>query len=139
MLECVLSTIPYGECSEIKDKMNVAYLDYSKAYLKMLLNLKKLPVYNFAERFRKYDSHEIKNFNLYKIQVNDKDDLFNTSITLIYGFNLRDLELKYEILEYIEPSYLKSNNKCEKLFEQLYSTELDIKHKKNIGNVLIGF
>jgi len=59
-------------------------------------------------------------------------------MTLIYGFNLLCLKIKYEILEYLEPSYLNSNKDCEKNIKELYDTKLDISHKKFIMNSLIG-
>jgi len=131
--------IQYGLNNEIDENKQYAYLDYTKAYLSMFLKMEYLPVINYAEVFRKYDNHEIKNYNLYLIEINEYDDVFNKSMTHIYGFNLKELNLKYKIIEYLEPTRLVSNKKCKKIFEKLYSTELDISHKKNIGNVLIGY
>jgi len=47
-------TIQYGQLNEINNKDDVVFFDFTKAYTKMFMNLKNLPVINVAERFRLY-------------------------------------------------------------------------------------
>jgi hypothetical protein len=102
------------------------------------MEMKIIPVYTFCECPKKYDGHEIKDWNMYLVKILEFDDVYKNDLTIIYGLNLKRLDLKHEILEYLEPS-IEKNNEINNLIEKLYNSNvLQIGHKKFIINKLIG-
>ncbi len=84
------------------------------------MTIKKIIKIDFFEQVKKYNGHELNDYYIYKIKINeyDADFIFSKNITNILGYNLKIMKYYYndvEILEYLEYSMLFSNNKCKEI------------------------
>ncbi|MGO9387557.1 MAG: hypothetical protein ACLPWD_05840 [Methanobacterium sp.] len=129
--------IPYGKLSNFnRDK--VIELDLKKAYTSCLLDIDYIPIFNNFCQPLKYDNHSIEDLTLYLIKICEFSIIFNLEYTLIYGFNLKKINIKHNIIEYTRPSSIIKNT-VHPLIQNLYDdTSLDINDKKNTINYLIG-
>ncbi len=108
---------------DMKQDDEIEMIDICKAYSHMFEQIKMVPVFTNFCYPKKYDNHQIKNYNIYLIEIddNDKNKVFNEKHTLIYGYNLIKMKnkLKYKILDYIEYSYLEKIN-SKKIIDEIY-------------------
>lgn len=128
--------INYGR---LQDKLPEIYgeLDVRKAYLSNLIEMKGFPVLNHFEKPKLYDGHEIKDMNMYRCKTLQKDAIYNSNIILTTGIELKGSNIKVEILEYLEPSFVNENN-IEEMINDLWKSKLYPEHKKFIPNKNIG-
>ena len=68
------------------------------------------PVINYFERPRIYNNEKLDDKNLYLVEIIEKNNIYNNSLTLIYGFILKNLKFKYIIKEYLETTLTHENN-----------------------------
>ena len=131
--------IPLGECENVNKNEKIYGLDCAKAYTSCLLNLEFLTQIDFFELPKKYDGHEIKDYFIYLVEILETNDIFNKSFTHMFGINLKQLNLDYEIKEYLEYTRIISNKKCKKEIKNLYNKSgLSEKLCKFICNSSIG-
>ena len=96
------------------------------------MNIKKLPVINPAERFRKYDNHEIKNHNINlmnedfirrdSVWFTDKDRDGDTHLTRLSSMGLHKNLSPYNAykqgklvkLPFLGSVFLKDDNLCDR-------------------------
>ncbi|MEK7644626.1 MAG: hypothetical protein AAB390_04980 [Patescibacteria group bacterium] len=113
-------------------------IDQSKAYTSQLLKISKIPIFTVFSVPQIYNNENIVDFNIYLIEVLKNDCIFNQKYTLIYGYNLRALNLKkYSIKFVIEHAYTE-DIKTTDIVKELYDSDIDEIKKKFIMNNIIG-
>ena len=115
-------------------------LDRRRAYTANLYHLNFIPVFNVFDTFIDYDQHEIEDFTIYLATFQDNIETLifvGATYAIVYGQHLKQCQIKYTIIKYLKPSNLiESNSKG--IIDDLYLSNLDDSHKKNIANVAIG-
>jgi len=109
---------------EYKKNKNICMLDMSKAYTKQLLKINYVPVITLFNYPKKYNGEEIDDYYMYLIKLIENNCLFNEKYTVIYGYNLKQLILKYEILQYLDYSYLEEIDTKDIVDECFYTDDL---------------
>lgn len=119
-------------------------IDENKAYTKKLMDIKKIPVFNYFDVYRKYDNHEIEELTYYIIDLSKNNDesikcLFDKKINRVFGFVLKNVTtLKYDILYYRRPSKFIEVD-FETPVNELYNNDkINKEVKKNIINKITG-
>ena len=115
-------------------------LDERKAYTANLYVMKFIPVFHVFDKFLDYDQHDIDDYTIYQTKFTDSLEsriFVGASIANIYGIHLKQCDIPFTILKYLRPSNLIESNSTG-IIDELYSSTLEEKHKKNIINVLIG-
>ena len=124
-------------------------MDYNKAYTSNLLDMKFIPVFNIFDNFTPCTNDEkkkIRDYSFYYIRnIKDRDipDTFiacNKECDVVTGYLLNRIPKlleKVNILAVAHPHRLIENN-CKSVIEEIYASNLDIKHKKFIVNKNIG-
>ena len=100
-----------------------------------------IAVFNVFDKYIPYDNHIIEDYTFYLVEFLNCDmevKIFvGQKIANIHGYVLKQCELEYKIIMYLRPSSLIESNSKGKINE-LYDSNLNEKHKKNIINVAIG-
>jgi hypothetical protein len=77
VLDKYRTIVPLGILSNIKDKSKLIEMDVRKAFTSSFCKIKKNPVFNEFDIFKKYDNSKIKNYNLYIVRyLGKKTNLF---------------------------------------------------------------
>jgi len=107
----------------IEINKNVSYIDISKAYPSELLKIKKVPIFTLFNYPKKYNNENINNYYIYLIEVIDENDLiFYDKYTIIYGYNLKQININYKIIQFLEYTYLENINTSE-IIDEIFNIE----------------
>jgi hypothetical protein len=117
-------------------------IDENKAYTKRLMDLKKVPIFNYFDVYRKYDDHDIEDLTYYIIELEEDNEaikcMFNEKVNRVYGVILKQLKIKYKILQYRRPLKTEEVN-FETSIKTLYDNEnINVDMKKVIVNKITG-
>ena len=115
-------------------------IDRRRAYTSNLYELDNIPVFNVFDKFLEYDQHDISDYTIYLAKFQDciETQIFvGANYAIVYGQHLKKCELSFTIIKYLKPSNLIESN-SRGIIDELYSSELDDDHKKNIVNHNIG-
>jgi hypothetical protein len=128
-----------GSFTELYEETEIIEIDYNKYYTSILRDIKKIPVINSFDNFKDYDKHAIEDYNLYYVEKLDDDINYPINrYSLCYGFNIKDITDKLNIIAYLQPSKLKDNI-SESIIKEVYDDEsLTIQMKKDVINHTIG-
>ena len=108
---------------------NVKQIDISKAYPSQLLKIKKVPIFTLFNYPKKYNNQIIDDYNMYLIKLYENNCIFKEKYTIIYGYNLKQINLKLKIIQVLEYSYLVDIDtstildECFDIEDDLYITE----------------
>ena len=130
---------------------NISYIDISKAYSFMLSKINTVPIFSLFNYPKTYDNHEINDFYIYLIEIiDDNNFIFSDKYTIIYGYNLKQINIEYNIIQFLEYTYLEKINTNE-ILDEIYNMEdqklnmdgttdnlINEKNRKFIANCLIG-
>ena len=128
------------ETSSSKKQYNI--IDRVKAYTKCIMDIKEIPIFNYFDVYKTYDNHDIEDLTYYIIELNEMNDhincLFDNKVNKVFGYILKELNIKYKILYYRRP--LKTDIvDYETPIKHLYENDkVSIEHKKNIVNKITG-
>ena len=86
---------------------NVQQIDISKAYTDEYLKITYVPIFTTFNYPKKYDGHKIVDYNMYLIRLRQGTYIFQEKHTIIYGYNLKKINLDYKIIQFLEYTYLK--------------------------------
>lgn len=119
--------------------------DFCKAYTSCLIDLKKIPVFNSFDVKQKYDNHEIEDDTFYLCEKKIFTEncysklymLMPKFIGFMSGEVVKLILDDINILSYIRPSKINNNNSYE-IIKEIYKSNINIKLKKDILNILIG-
>ena len=126
----------------IDNYKNVSQIDISKAYTSEYLKITHVPVFTTFNYPKKYNGEEIDDYNMYLIKIYEGCYIFQEKYTIIYGYNMKKMTLKYKIIQFLEYSYIKKID-SKKIIEDCYG-DFDIHHligendRKFIMNSSIG-
>ena len=80
-------------CKLIENKkIPIRGVDICKAYTYQLLNIKKIPIFTIFNYPKKYDNKPINDYYMYLIEIKFNSCIFKEKYTLIYGYNLKQLD-----------------------------------------------
>jgi len=125
-------------------------IDIRKCYTAMLYKISVVPKFDYFDVYKKYDGHEIEEYNMYIIECKTFDNiskmLFPNKRERVYGVKLSNLpkNIEYDIIYYRRPSSLIEvdfKTPIEELYKKDFSSnneEIELKIKKYIVNVLSG-
>jgi hypothetical protein len=68
VLDKYRTIVPVRILSNIKDRKQLIEMDVRKAFTSSFCKIKKIPVFNEFDIFKKYDNSKIKNYNLYIVR-----------------------------------------------------------------------
>ena len=72
---------------------------------------------------KKYNNEKINNCYIYLIEVLDENDLiFYDKYTIIYGYNLKQIKINYNIIQFLEYTYLEDINTNE-IIDEIFNIE----------------
>ena len=117
-------------------------LDMNKAYSTSLSDIKIIPVFSFFDVYKKYLNEPIENYAYYIVEcLEDSEEskiIFSSKYARLYGFVLKDINIKYVIHQWRKPFKLVDVD-FKTPVENLYNDKtLDMDIKKYIANKLTG-
>jgi hypothetical protein len=93
---------------DIDINKNISYFDISKAFPAQLLKISIVPIFTLFNYPKKYNNEEINDYYIYLIEIlDDNDMIFNEKLTIIYGYNLKQITINYNIIQVLEYTYLE--------------------------------
>lgn len=82
-------------------------LDENKAYTECLMSIKKIPIFNYFDVYRKYNNEPIEDLSQYIIEVLSYTPrtaiIFSQKYTKTFGYVLNQVDIKYKILYVRKP------------------------------------
>jgi len=116
-------------------------LDMNKCYTRMLMMIKKVPVFNVFDKFERYNGGKIEDLNYYVIKAKSLTVITTEKYVRLYGFVLKMLD-NYKILYVKRPSSIIDVDFASPV-KDLYKTkilneEYDKKCYKSIVNIMTG-
>jgi hypothetical protein len=130
-----------GHFEHTDDKLNG--LDEQRAYTEGLMNIKKIPVFQYFDIYKKYDGQEIKSLCYYLVECNDTKKeagiILSDKYSLIFGFVLKAVKntINYKILYYLEPSNIEEVD-FKTPIEEVYKSDIPDHLKKSAVNIVTG-
>lgn len=129
------------------EKVKYNTLDFNKFYTSILEQITHIPVFNTFDTFKKYQGEQIQDLTFYIIKILDKSNgsklMFENTYNRTFGFVLKNIQYKYEIIAYKKPSHIQPIN-FKKIVKDIYNETIsnneqtDKQLKKNIFNILTG-
>lgn len=122
-----------------KNPIKADCYDIVKAFTSNLLDMDKIPVFNYYDGFKNYDNTPVQDYSLYLVEKTGHGDhiYLDSRFNLVSGLTLNKLKVDVKIIAYCRPSKLVMNS-SKLLINQLYSSDLEVEHKKFLMNKVIG-
>lgn len=117
--------------------------DIQKAFTHALMQIKFFPVFNEFDTWKKYNGHSVNDYTFYYVEhklsnIKDPDFIIlPKKYSVIPGYVINRRKLEINIMYFTEP-YKLVKNEAPKIIEEMYKSKLDLSHKKNLVNILIG-
>jgi len=125
----------------IESKSVLKGVDENRAYTQCLMSIDEIPIFNYFDVYKTYDSHPIENLTYYLVEVLEDNKrasiIFNGKYSRVYGFVLKQIDIKYKILYYRRPLKTEEVN-FKSVVDELYNTPIQDNYKKSIANITIG-
>lgn len=128
------------ECMHNRMQSDFVCLDNCKFYATCLRDCPYIPVVSPFDEFVKPDSnHVVQSDNLYIVKLLFESKFHNKGITLMYGFELKELDIPHTIVAFI-PIIKRPIGDISSMIEHIYSDKckLETSIKKVIPNKTIG-
>jgi hypothetical protein len=89
----------------------------------MLSKINTVPIFSLFNYPKAYDNQEINDFYIYLIEIKDENNyIFSDKYTIIYGYNLKQINIDYSIIQYLEYTYTENINTTE-ILDEIYNME----------------
>lgn len=116
-------------------------IDENKAYTECLMSIKNIPIFNYFDVYNQYNNEPIEDLTYYIIEVFDNDErtsiLFNDKYSRVFGYVLKQIQIKYKILYFRTPLNVEEVN-FENPVKELYLKPVKNEIKKAIVNIVTG-
>ena len=132
--------IPFGSVNEASGDADM--VDCCKQYASCAMNAPYIPIVSPFEEFEHFAKGDIVQPDfLYVIEVLERSIIFPKNYTLIFGFNLLEVEFKYKVLQKLR-LITRPNDKISAFIKELFEGDtfksMDAVIKKSIPNKIIG-
>jgi len=117
-------------------------LDENKAYTQCLMSIKKIPIFNYFDVYRKYNDEPIEDLTQYIIEVLSYTPrtaiIFSQKYTKTFGYVLNQVDIKYKILYVRKPLNIEEVDFEKPVKELFNNNDVSIPMKKAISNITTG-
>jgi hypothetical protein len=121
---------------------NIRGMDMQKCYSYHLSNINKVPIFTYFDVYKKYNDEPIEDYTYYIIKLYatklKSEILFREKYSRTYGFVLKEVKFKYDILYYRTPSKIIDVDFKTPIDDIYNNKKLKMEHKKYIVNKLTG-
>ncbi len=117
-------------------------LDENKAYTQCLMSIKKIPIFNYFDVYRKYANEPVEDLSQYIIEVLSYTPrtaiVFPQKYTKTFGYILKQVDIKYKILYVRTPLNIEEVNFQNPVNELFNNKDISTQMKKAISNITTG-
>ena len=140
------TVVPSGYFDKNVDEKTLCEIDRNKAFTWAFTQIREIPVFSEFDDWLKWDDTELKDLNLYMVQVYSSNIFFNKKYNLVYGKFLKKMienKTDLNIICYKKPYYIHKVNYSD-VVDELNQTMLsddieeDKSNKKRIANITFG-
>lgn len=131
-------------CGHFGELDNKPYdgLDENKAYTECLMKIKKIPIFNYFDVYRKYANEPIEDLSQYIIEVLSYTPrtaiIFPQKYTKTFGYILNQVDIPYKILYVRKPLNIEEVDFEKPVKELFNNNDVSIQMKKAISNITTG-
>jgi len=117
-------------------------LDENKAYTQCLMSIKKIPIFNYFDVYRKYNDEPVEDLSQYIIEVLSYTPrtaiIFPQKYTKTFGYILKQVDIKYKILYVRKPLNIEDVDFEKPVKELFNNNDVSTQMKKAISNITTG-